>query len=287
MMARGPGSDPAWKDNALRDCRVATRPAAWAAFREGFAAPWVGFRYMRSRPALWRYGILPVLLNLLVTAFVLAVLVAATVYLFTILHPRFGDGWAWLVAEVLAAAGLLVVVIALAAVAWVVLQGIFCGHFYGKLAEQVERQLGLRPEEIRDVPFSHQVVDTLRDVGFLGGVNLGCLAIQIIPGLGSVVGLAGSYYFSCSTLGRDYFDHPMSLRGMRRREKLQFARRHRAHVLGLGTAVALVTLVPIVNAVLLTTAVTGAVLLHRRLAGSAPTRGHSSPRLLWAKYSIE
>jgi uncharacterized protein involved in cysteine biosynthesis len=64
---------------------------------------------------------------------------------------------------------------------------------------------------------------------------------------------------------------------MRRREKLQFARRHHAHVLGLGTAMALVTLVPIVNAVLLTTAVTGAVLLHRRLAEAeaAPAGGLS------------
>jgi uncharacterized protein involved in cysteine biosynthesis len=81
-----------------------------------------------------------------------------------------------------------------------------------------------------------------------------------------VLGLCGSYYFTSYTLGLEYFDYPLALRGLRRPEKLAFGRRHRLHVLGLGTAVAILALVPIVNAVLLTTAVTGAVLLHRQIA---------------------
>lgn len=128
--------------------------------------------------------------------------------------------------------------------------------------------LGLPSEQIKEVPFAYQVGDTLRDVGFLAVVNTGCICVQIVPGVGSVLGVCGSYYFNCFTFGIDFLDHPLALRGIRRREKRAFAKRHRTHTLGLGTAVLGITLLPVINAVLLTTAVTGAVLLHRRLAAS-------------------
>ena len=236
-----------------------------AAFREGFATPWDGFRHMARHPGLWRYGVLPVVLNLLITGLLLVLLVSAAVYFATTIHPWFADGWLWCAAEILAVVAILVVALVLTFLAWTVLQGVLCGHFYGKLAEQVELQLGMRPDEIKDVPFAHQVADTAGDVGFLILVNAGFFALQIIPVLGTIVGTAGSYYYTCMTLGTDFLEHPLALRGMRRQERRRFARQHRAHTLGLGTAVALIALVPVVNAVLLTTAVTGAVLLHRRL----------------------
>ncbi len=236
-----------------------------AAFGEGLSAPWLGLRYMFRHPALWRYGLIPVLLNLLITTLLLVVLIGVAVLFFTKVHPWFGDRWGWIVVEILFTLALLVAVLGLALVAWLVLQGILCGHFYGKLAQQVELQLGMPPEQIKEVPFSYQVADTLRDVGFLAAMNFGCICVQIVPGIGSVVGVCGSYYFNCFTFGLDFLDHPLALRGMRRGEKRAFAKRHRAHTLGLGTAVLAITLLPVINAVLLTTAVAGAVLLHRRL----------------------
>jgi len=238
------------------------------AFGEGLSGPWLGFRYMARHPGLWRYGVVPVLLNLLITTLLLVVLIVAAVLFFSRLHPWFADGWIWIVLEILFGLLLLGCVLGLALVAYFVLQGILCGHFYGKLARQVELQLGIRPEEIREVPFSYQVADTLRDVGFLALVNTACIAVQIVPGIGSVLGVCGGYYFNCFTFGLDYFDHPLALRGVRRQDKRAFAKRHRAHTLGLGTAVLALTLLPVVNAILLTTAVTGAVLLHRQLAAA-------------------
>ena len=95
--------------------------------------------------------------------------------------------------------------------------------------------------------------------------NAVCLGVQLVPVVGTMAGLCGSYYFTCATLGFEYFDFPMALRGMRRREKLAFVRRHRACTLGLGTVVMAMAMLPILNALFLTTAVIGAVLLHRRL----------------------
>ena len=256
--------------------KVAIHPSVQVAgegFFAGFSAPWLGWRFMRAHPGLWRYGVIPLLLNLLITAVLLVLLIGTAAYLFSEFHGRAGEGWLWLAARVLVAIVLLAAAVALALLAWVFLQGVLCGHFYGRLAERVERELGLPREEIRSVPWSYQLADTGRDLAFLVGVSAGCLAVQIIPGLGAVLGVTAGYYFHAMTLGMDYFDHPQSLRGWRRSEKHRFAQRHRPCVLGLGTAVLLLALVPVLNAVLLTTSVCGAVLLHRRLA----TEEHAEP----------
>lgn len=79
----------------------------------------------------------------------------------------------------------------------------------------------------------------------------------------------------------DYFDFPLSLRGKRRQEKREFTRRHRAHTLGLGATVFMVSFVPVVGSLILATAAVGAVLLYRRLepqsAHPAVARAASSP----------
>ena len=81
-----------------------------SAFGEGFAAPREGFVYMCRHPGLWRYAVIPILLNILITALVLGLLVAAAVYFTYRLHPRFAGGWGWRALEV-------VVVLALIAAA--------------------------------------------------------------------------------------------------------------------------------------------------------------------------
>jgi len=262
--------------NAIRSVEspLTRSSGAVAAFWEGVAAPWAGWHYMKQQPDLRRYGVIPCLLNLLVTGMLAIVLVAAGVYCINVLHPLFAGDWLWRVLEVFVALAVLVVAFGLAAIVWVILQGIFCGHFYAKLAEHVELRLGMKREEIQEIPFSHQALDTLRDAGFLATMNLGLLLLHCVPGVGSVISAAGSYYVTCVTLGLDFLEYPLALRGKRRPEMRAFARRHRAHTIGLGTGVSLVSLVPVVNAVLLTTAVAGAVLLHRTLDAGAK-RGRS------------
>lgn len=246
-------------------------------FGNGLAAPWAGFRFLNSRPGLWRYGIIPVVLNLLITAVVLAGLLAVAGWFVYTLHPRFDGGWGWRAIEALTAVGIFLAAAAGAMIAWVILQGILCGYFYEKLAAEVERTLGVRDGELCDVPFLHQVVDTVADVSYLAAVATGCLAIQIVPGIGSVVGLVVGYYTGAMTLGMDYFEYPLALRGNRRSDKRAFARQYRAEVLGLGTTVTAVMLIPLVSAILLTTAAAGAVLLHRQLMAEGEG-GPESPR---------
>lgn len=237
-----------------------------AAFREGFLAPWEGLQFMNRCPRLWKFGALPILLNLLITAFVLVMLILAGVWYAHALHPRFAASWWQRGLEALVILALFAVVIALALAAWLLLQSILCGYFYGKLARQVELQLGLRPEEIKEVSFGREIIDGVRDVSVLLAVNAGLLLFHIVPVVGSVIAVGGSLYFDCWVLGLDYFEYPLGLRGKARAEMRQFCRAHRPQTLGLGAAVLLMALLPVISAVFLTTAATGAVLLHRRLA---------------------
>jgi uncharacterized protein involved in cysteine biosynthesis len=237
-------------------------------FFDGLSAPWTGLRFMADRPALWRYGVWPILLNLLITGLLLAAVAAAGIYFFSILHPKLHGSWWGVLVEIVLACMFAAAAVGAAAAAWIVLQAALCSWFYDRLARQVELQLGVDPSQLRSVPLAGQTADALRAVRFLILANAACLAVQLIPLVGTVLGMCGGYYFTCTTLGFEYFDYPMALRGLRRNEKIAFVRRHRSLTLGLGTAVMLLAMLPVVNAVLLTTAVTGAVLLHRQATGN-------------------
>jgi CysZ protein len=236
-----------------------------SAFLQGVLVPWRGFLFLMRRPTLWRYGVIPLVLNLFITTFVAVSFLGGVAALLVWLHPYYPDGWLGVVLEVVSGAGLLLASLAVALGVWKFLEGVLCGWFYYRLARNIERKLGLAPEELADVPWGKQIVDTGAEVATLLAINLGFLALHLIPVLGSIVGTAGGLYFDCWLLGKDYLSYPLDLRGRRRAEKVAFAKRHRGQTLGLGAAVLLFNFVPLLGPVLLTTAVAGSVLLHREL----------------------
>lgn len=238
---------------------------AASAFFEGFAAPWHGFLFMRRNPSLWPYAAMPILLNVVISVFVLALLVLSVIVFSVYIHPSFPEGAKGLSLEIASIVLLLILAIGIAAAVWMLLGGILCGYYYEKLAREVELKLGTRPEDLKEIGLRYQIADTFRDFSALAVVNAGLLFVHCIPVLGSIVGVCGALYFNCYIFGVDYFDFPLALRGMRRKEKREFIRRHRSHTLGLGAVVVLFNLVPVFGAVILTTAAIGAVLLHRRL----------------------
>jgi uncharacterized protein involved in cysteine biosynthesis len=249
------------------------RRRAFAALAQGLAAPCRGFVYVAGRPSLWPYGLLPVLLNLLISVGLLAGLWFAIGALLDRIDAYFAGlfadgafarifhGLSMLAAGV-AAWG---VAIFLTVAAWYLLQGVLCDFFYRKLAVRVEVQLGARREDLVDVPFLADLLDTCLALLALAFVNVCFLFLNCLPLVGSFLAVACSLYFSCWVFGIDFLSLPLSLRGMRRGQRLAFARRHRGQTLGLGSVVFLCNLLPVVNAVLLTSAVVGAVLLHREV----------------------
>jgi uncharacterized protein involved in cysteine biosynthesis len=234
-------------------------------FLAGFAAPWAGLRYMNRHPTLWRHGILPVLCNLVLSAALFAGLIYGWFRAYAWLGTLFPANWWGATLAVLSVILVAALEIALAVAAWIVFQGVFCGFFYSRLAREVEIQLGLAPDRMREVPLLYQITDALLDLAALTAVAVGCFLFGWIPVVGAPVALAFGLYFDCFVFGMDYLDYPQALRARGRSVQRGFARRHRAATLGLGTSVMLITFIPLLSPVLLTTAATGAVLLYREL----------------------
>jgi CysZ protein len=246
--------------------------ATWQGrFRQGAAAPWEGLRFLNARRGLWKYAAAPIAANLLITALVLAFVVASAVGSISALRPWLagvtGDwpGPARWATELIVAVLLLIVLLGIAFVLWKVLTGVLCGYFYERLAKRVEEELGVAPGELRDLSLGYQVVDTCVDLAALLAIHATFFFVGLLPLVGAPLALAGDFSFTWFLFGADYFDYPLALRGWRRGEKRRFCREHLPHTLGLGSVVFLMQLVPVVGAVFLTTAVVGAVLLHRRL----------------------
>lgn len=237
-------------------------------FVEGFVSPFTGLSFMFKRPGLWKYGVIPVLLNIVLTGLVLGFLFVAAGFSVEYVHAKFPDAWYWMVVKIICDIAMFLLALVVAFVSWLIMQAVLCGVFYEKLARQVELQLGIDPDELRDVPLWDIVSTVVRDVIALVIVNIGLVALHLVPFVGSAVAMAGSFYFNFLILGTEFLTYPLELRGTRRVEKRRFIKQHRYHTLGLGAAVMLLLLIPFVGAVFLTTAITGTVILHRRLVVS-------------------
>jgi uncharacterized protein involved in cysteine biosynthesis len=126
-------------------------------------------------------------------------------------------------------------------------------------------QLGVPAIDLRELSLTYQAMDVVRDVSALAIINVACLLLNLVPVIGSMTAPFVAFYYDSLIFGIEYLDFPLALRGWRREEKWAFAKRHRWHTAGLGSAVLLCNFVPILGSVMLSSAATGAVLLHRRL----------------------
>lgn len=245
------------------EVQTAQRRPVMSRFLTGARAPLDGFAYLWRRPALWRYAVIPLMVNIVVSLVVLVGMIMVVGATLAYLEWQFPSSLWWHVAlKVLAGVVLLILALGAALIAYFILGGILSGYFNTRLARQVELALGTPAEHLHEVPFWYQVYDTVRDLLVLTGINIGCLFLNIIPG----VGAAASLYFDWYVFGVDYMDYPMSLRGMRRGEKkIVTWRRYRPETLGLGAVVFGFNFVPVVGGMILTTAAVGAVLLYHKV----------------------
>jgi len=239
------------------------------AYAEGASAPFEGLSFMFQHPRLWRYAVIPILLNLLITVVVLVGLVYAAYTMSGYINRAIPAAWYyWMVKAILILLALVLALI-LSAVAFLILQVALCCFFYDRLARQVEFRLGMKPEDIREVPFYYPAFYALRDLMAMLVVTVLSLFLHLVPLIGSIASLCVTFYFAAFTFGVEYIDYPMALRATTRKEKIRFARANRPYTLGLGTIVSFFNFIPLLGSVILTTAVVGAVLLHRRLGGEA------------------
>jgi CysZ protein len=246
--------------------------ATWRGrFREGAAAPWVGLWFLNAHRELWKYAAAPIAANLVITFAVLAFLIASAVGSISAVRPWLSGVTAdwpnpvrW-VAELIVAGLLVIVLLGVAFLLWKFLTGILCGYFYELLAKRVEENLGVAPGELRDLSLSYQIVDTCYDLAALLAIHTTFFVVGLLPLVGAPLAVTGDFSLTWFVFGADYFDYPLALRGWRRGDRRRYCREHLPHTLGLGAVVFFLQLIPFAGALFLTTAVVGAVLLHRRL----------------------
>ncbi len=232
---------------------------------EGFFAPFAGFKFLNSRSGLWKFALLPVAINLILTLLIIVGIIALLWWLGPKVNASFDDtflGWLMLIASWL---GLVFAAIASTFVLYLISIQILCAQFFGLLAIEVEVALGMPRDELREISLWLQAIDAVRDLLSLLLVMFVCLVLNCVPVIGTVAAFVAVWYFDSFIFGRDFLDYPLALRAMRRAEKLAFCRRNRAHTLGLGGSALLMSLVPVIGSIFLATSVVGAVILHRRI----------------------
>jgi len=244
-------------------------PTSWTGkFLEGAHSPLAGLAFMNRHPSLWRYAALPILINAIITSIVLICVVLLFIWIIRDRPFDYGNTWAWLLLEILLDVLTLVVLLGMVFAAWLTLGALLSDYFLDKLVRQVELRLGLSPDEMQDVPLLRSAIDTLKSLALLIFINVALLTLHVVPVIGSAVGLAGALYWDSLIFGYELFAYPLALRGKRREDIKAFTNTHRPYTLGLGASVLALGLVPLIGAVTLTTAATGATLLHRRLSDS-------------------
>jgi CysZ protein len=98
----------------------------------------------------------------------------------------------------------------------------------------------------------------LKLVIFQAAVTLAALALGLtFPPVGAPVGVAIAIFL----VGLDFFDIPLSTRGLRLRKKLGMIWRNKSLALGFGAAAYLMLLIPVINMLALPVGVVGATLL--------------------------
>jgi len=246
---------------------------------EGLFCFWTGLRYMFAQPRLWLYAAVPILINLILTLAVLALIIYGFTGFLTYLHPYFTaeahpfpflfdllGAWVWKIIEVIVAVVISVVLIGIIAGFYIVTSLILNSVFYVKLAQQVEINLGLKKEDIREISVIAEISDAIKILVELCVANLSFLLLNLIPVIGSVAALVISFYYNSLIFGIEYMEYPLALRGAQWEARRAFAKQHRAHTLGLGFLVYFMTFIPVIGSVCLTTAVVGTVFVHRRIA---------------------
>ena len=111
--------------------------------------------------------------------------------------------------------------------------------------------------------WARAMLEGLKLVIFQSVVALTALALGLaFPPVGAPIGVAVAIFLG----GLDFFDVPLSTRGLRLRRKLSFIWRNKSLAMGFGVAVYLMLLIPVINMLLLPVGVIGATLLTDSLS---------------------
>jgi len=237
-------------------------------FFSGFATLFRGFTWWKRRPDLMLLGLLPALIvaaGLVALVLVIATNAEAIVAFVTPFADTWDPGSARLFRAV-AALGLLIGFVVLAAFGFTALTLLIGDWFYERIWWAVETELGGLGDR-HEPGFWRAVGDSLRLVVRTVLFSALFALLGFIPVIGTVLGAVLGFVFTGRILAIELTTRPLEARGMTRVERRAALRTRSPRVLGFGVAVQLCFLVPGGAILVMPAAVAGATHLSRHLLG--------------------
>ena len=222
---------------------------------------WLGLALIR-KPHIRAYAVAPLLINIILFTGGLICFVWGANHILDHLLPE----WLWwlrfLLWPFLVAVFLIIVFYSFSIVA-----NIIASPFNGLLAEAVERHLTGQTEGL---PFSWSSIPSavfrtiggeLRKLLYFALWALPCLVLFLIPGI-NVLAAPLWFLFGAWMMAIEYIDCPLGNHGLPFPEVKQQLRTQRKLAFGFGTAVMLMTIIPIINFLVMPASVAAATALY-------------------------
>jgi CysZ protein len=245
----------------------------------GFGDALRGASHLTRHPRLWIWVALPaVIIAILLIVLIGAVVTWLSPFIASITHYLPGH-WAAGVVKVL-----LGILLAIASFSVVFsLASLIAGPFNELLSEAIEEQLTGQPgPKFRLLEFLHDVaigaIHALRRI-FVYLLTMGALLVigLVVPVVGTAIAMIGSWLATARFASYDAYDAVFSRRRMRYRAKLQYLNHNVWRTMGLGGAMALVSIVPVLNLLALSVGAAGATLRMTRPSSPGAMQPVSRP----------
>lgn len=219
------------------------------AFVSSLSYPFRAIRLIVGQPALWRFIIIPIGLNVLVGFVLYTTILLAGLQAIDVLLTEWPNWIAWLVR------GLLMIALFIGLGYLLVRFGVIIGSpFYSRLSELLEEQLlGIRlsapPITLANVArdFSRAALFEVKKLLLTLAIGLPTLLLNLIPGVGSVLATIAGIALGATIACLDFLDPPLERRRLTFRAKLGFIRRHLPASAGFGLICLLLVSIPLFN----------------------------------------
>lgn len=235
-------------------------------FVRGFFSVWNALRFIVKNPSLYKYVVLPLIINIVVFS-------GAIYWGFDLFNQLLGqyvspqDAWYWhiiaVVVEFFAALVSLVIVF----FAFTIVGNLIAAPFNDLLSERTEQLL--RGNQIND-PFSLRqlgrdlvrvMLDEARKMSIFVVLMLGALVFNLLPGIGSVIYMVVSVGLTLYFLIIEYTGYVFSRKHLGFKEQRRFIAQNRLGALGFGLAVMCLLFIPFVQFLTIPLAVVAATQL--------------------------
>ncbi|WP_296699970.1 sulfate transporter CysZ [Thiocapsa sp. UBA6158] len=233
-----------------------------------------------ARPGVRRFVVIPLAVNILIFSAAIALGVRLFEQFLVTLDTRLPSWLGWLdwILWPLFVLVLLVVVFNLFAL----VANLIASPFNSLLAEKVERLLTGRPLDqgstftsvlAESVPM---LIEEIRKFLYAFVLAIPFLILLFVPVVGQILW----FLYIAWVLAVQYSDYPMGNHGMKFREMRRRLGRQRAMSLGFGASAAALSMVPLVNFILMPSAVAGATAMWvRELKGASQYQGATQSRV--------